>query len=117
MTEQQSDQQTQTRPVPGIRLNDGRTIPQLGFGVFQIPPADTAQAVSRALDIGYRHIDTAQMYRNEKGVGDAVRASGIPREQVFVTSKLNNGCTGPTTPGAPSTRRSRRSASGTSTCS
>jgi 2,5-diketo-D-gluconate reductase A len=90
VTEQQTDQQTQTRPVPAIRLNDGRTIPQLGFGVFQIPPADTAQAVSRALDIGYRHIDTAQMYRNEKGVGDAVRASGIPREQVFVTSKLNN---------------------------
>jgi len=90
VTEQQTDQQTQTRPVPGIRLNDGRTIPQLGFGVFQIPPAETAKAVSRALEIGYRHVDTAQMYRNEKGVGEAVRASGVPREQVFVTSKLSN---------------------------
>ena len=76
--------------VPDIPLNNGRTIPQLGFGVFQIDPADTAEAVGRALEVGYRHIDTAQMYRNEKGVGEAVRASGIPREQVFVTSKLSN---------------------------
>ncbi len=72
-------------------MNNGRTIPQLGFGVFQIDPADTAEAVSRALQIGYRHIDTAEMYRNEKGVGEAVHSSGIPREQIFVTSKLNNG--------------------------
>jgi 2,5-diketo-D-gluconate reductase A len=72
-------------------MNNGRTIPQLGFGVFQIDPAGTAEAVDRALKIGYRHIDTAEMYRNEKGVGEAVRNSGIPREQVFVTSKLNNG--------------------------
>jgi 2,5-diketo-D-gluconate reductase A len=71
-------------------MNNGRTIPQLGFGVFQIDPAQTAEAVSHALQIGYRHIDTAEMYRNEKGVGEAVRSSGIPREQVFVTSKLNN---------------------------
>ncbi len=76
--------------VPDITLNSGRTIPQLGFGVFQIDPAETAEAVSRALDVGYRHIDTAQMYRNEKGVGEAVRSSGIPRDQVFVTSKLSN---------------------------
>ncbi len=76
--------------VPDIRLNDGRTIPQLGFGVFQIPPKDTADAVSRALEIGYRHIDTAQMYGNEKEVGEAVRASGLDRSEVFVTSKLNN---------------------------
>jgi 2,5-diketo-D-gluconate reductase A len=76
--------------VPDITLNDGRTIPQLGFGVFQIDPAETAEAVTRALDIGYRHIDTAQMYRNEKGVGEAVRSSGVPRDQVFVTSKLSN---------------------------
>jgi len=72
-------------------MNDSRTIPQLGFGVFQIDPAETAEAVSRALQIGYRHIDTAEMYRNEKGVGEAVHSSGIPREQIFVTSKLNNG--------------------------
>jgi 2,5-diketo-D-gluconate reductase A len=76
--------------VPDLTMNNGRTIPQLGFGVFQIDPADTAEATSRALKIGYRHIDTAEMYRNEKGVGEAVRGSGIPREQIFVTSKLNN---------------------------
>ncbi len=79
-----------TAPVPTIALNDGHTIPQLGFGVFQIDPKDTAEAVNRALEIGYRHIDTAQMYRNEEGVGEAVRASGLARADVFVTSKLNN---------------------------
>jgi 2,5-diketo-D-gluconate reductase A len=77
--------------IPTIELNDGKTIPQLGFGVFQIPPADTAQAVSTALEAGYRHIDTAEMYGNERGVGDAVRASGLDRADVFITSKLNNG--------------------------
>jgi 2,5-diketo-D-gluconate reductase A len=77
--------------VPTIDLNDGNTIPQLGFGVFQIPPEDTADAVARALDIGYRHIDTAEMYGNEKGVGEAVRASGLDRSDVYITSKLNNG--------------------------
>jgi 2,5-diketo-D-gluconate reductase A len=76
--------------VPTIDLNDGHTIPQLGFGVFQIDPDETAEAVSRALEIGYRHIDTAEMYRNEEGVGEAVRASGLDRGDVFVTSKLNN---------------------------
>ncbi|AGY58835.1 aldo/keto reductase [Gloeobacter kilaueensis] len=76
--------------VPDIALNDGRTIPQLGFGVFQIAPADTAQAVGRALEIGYRHIDTAQMYRNEQGVGEAVKASGLDRDDIFITSKLSN---------------------------
>jgi 2,5-diketo-D-gluconate reductase A len=76
--------------VPTIRLNNGVEIPQLGFGVFQIPPGETADATRTALEIGYRHIDTAQMYGNEKGVGEAVRSSGIPREEVFVTSKLNN---------------------------
>jgi 2,5-diketo-D-gluconate reductase A len=78
-------------PVPAIDLNDGRTIPQLGFGVFKIPPAETAAAVSRALEVGFRHIDTAQMYGNEKEVGEAVRASGLDRADVFVTSKLDNG--------------------------
>jgi 2,5-diketo-D-gluconate reductase A len=78
-------------PVPTRILNDGRAIPQLGFGVFQIPPAETAQAVTVALEAGYRHIDTAEMYGNEKGVGEAVRASGLDRAEVFITSKLNNG--------------------------
>jgi len=77
--------------VPALTLNDASTIPQLGFGVFQIPPADTEAAVSQALEVGYRHIDTAQMYGNEKGVGGAVAASGLAREDVYVTSKLNNG--------------------------
>ena len=78
------------QPVPTVRLNSGKDIPQLGFGVFQIEPEDTAQAVRTALDIGYRHIDTAQMYGNEKEVGEGIRDSGVPRDDVFVTSKLNN---------------------------
>ncbi|HKI57756.1 MAG TPA: aldo/keto reductase [Trueperaceae bacterium] len=77
--------------IPDIRLNDGNDIPQLGFGVFQVPPAETARAVGTALEVGYRHIDTAQMYGNERQVGEAIRAAGVPREEVFVTSKLNNG--------------------------
>lgn len=77
--------------VPNVTLNDGHTIPKLGFGVFQIDPAATAEAVGKALEVGYRHIDTAEMYRNEKGVGEAVRASGIARGELFITSKLNNG--------------------------
>ena len=77
--------------VPDVMLNNGRTIPQFGFGVFQIPPADTAEAVSRALAAGYRHIDTAEMYGNEAGVGAAIAESGLDRAEVFVTSKLNNG--------------------------
>jgi len=77
--------------VPTIELNDGQKIPQLGFGVFQIPPPDTAKAVATALEAGYRHIDTAEMYGNEGGVGEAVRASGLDRSEVFITSKLNNG--------------------------
>jgi 2,5-diketo-D-gluconate reductase A len=77
--------------VPTIDLSYGRSIPQLGFGVFQIDPDDTAEAVSTALEIGYRHIDTAEMYGNEQGVGEAVRSSGLDRGDVFITSKLNNG--------------------------
>ncbi|WP_369135898.1 aldo/keto reductase [Modestobacter sp. I12A-02662] len=77
--------------VPTIALNNGVEIPQLGFGVFQIPPEDTVEATLTALEVGYRHIDTAQMYGNEAEVGEAIRQSGIPREEVFVTSKLNNG--------------------------
>jgi 2,5-diketo-D-gluconate reductase A len=77
--------------VPVLELNDGQTIPQLGFGVFKIPPPQTEEAVTAALEIGYRHIDTAEMYGNEEGVGEAVRRSGLDRAEVFVTSKLNNG--------------------------
>ncbi len=77
--------------IPTISLNDGHHIPQLGFGVFQIPPEDTARAVTAALELGYRHVDTAEMYGNERGVGEAVRASGLDRSEVFVTSKLANG--------------------------
>ena len=77
--------------VPTIDLNNGQTIPQLGFGVFQIDPAETADAVRQALEIGYRHIDTAEMYGNEAGVGQGVRDAGLDRGEVFITSKLNNG--------------------------
>jgi len=77
--------------VPNLSLNDGNTIPQLGFGVFQVPPEDTARITGEAFEAGYRHIDTAEMYRNEKGVGEAIREAGIPREELFITSKLNNG--------------------------
>ncbi|MDT5387757.1 MAG: 2,5-diketo-D-gluconate reductase [Mycobacterium sp.] len=77
--------------VPTIDLNDGNTIPQLGFGVFQIPPDETADAVKAALGVGYRHIDTAEMYQNEKGVGQGIRDSDVDRADVYVTSKLNNG--------------------------
>ena len=76
--------------VPNITLNDGNTIPQLGFGVFQIEPENTVEAVSKALEIGYRHIDTAEMYGNEKEVGEAIRASGLDRGEIYVTSKLSN---------------------------
>jgi 2,5-diketo-D-gluconate reductase A len=80
-----------TNSVPAITLNNGVTIPQLGFGVFQIAPADTRKASLDALEVGYRHLDTAQMYGNEKEVGEAVRDSGLDRGDIFVTSKLNNG--------------------------
>ncbi|MEV5765387.1 aldo/keto reductase [Micromonospora sp. NPDC052213] len=76
--------------IPIISLNDGNTIPQLGFGVFQIDPKDTVAAVRKALEVGYRHIDTAEMYGNEAEVGQAVRESGLDRDEVFVTSKLSN---------------------------
>src|SRR5215831_13177873 len=82
---------TAVTAVPDVPLNNGRTIPQFGFGVFQIRPADTAAAVATALEAGYRHIDTAEMYGNEKEVGTAIAKSGLDRADVFVTSKLNNG--------------------------
>jgi diketogulonate reductase-like aldo/keto reductase len=76
--------------VPTTPLNTGAHLPVLGFGVFQIPPDDTAAAVAAALDNGYRLIDTAAGYGNERGVGEAVRRSGIPRDDIFVTTKLAN---------------------------
>ena len=82
---------TSAPEIPDLVLNDGNRIPQFGFGVFQIPPADTASAVRTALEAGYRHIDTAEMYQNEKGVGQGVRDAGVDRGEVFITSKLNNG--------------------------
>jgi 2,5-diketo-D-gluconate reductase A len=77
--------------VPTIELNDGNQIPGLGFGVFQIDPDETAAAVRTALEVGYRHIDTAEMYANEAEVADGMRAAGIDRADVWLTSKLNNG--------------------------
>ena len=76
--------------APTLDLHDGTTIPQLGLGVFQVPPERTEETVATALEVGYRHIDTAQMYGNEEGVGAGLRASGLDRDDVYVTSKLNN---------------------------
>jgi 2,5-diketo-D-gluconate reductase A len=77
--------------VPTVELNDGTHIPQLGFGVFQIKPQSTAAAVAAALKVGYRHIDTAEMYGNENEVGQGIRDAGVDRADVFITGKLNNG--------------------------
>ncbi|SES19773.1 aldo/keto reductase [Actinokineospora terrae] len=76
--------------VPGVTLNDGTTIPQLGFGVWQVPDDVVGAAVSTALEAGYRSIDTAAAYRNEVGTGKAIAASGLPRDEVYVTTKLWN---------------------------
>jgi diketogulonate reductase-like aldo/keto reductase len=76
--------------VPMHRLNDGRSIPQLGLGVWQIADEQTAEVVRAALALGYRSIDTAAIYHNEGGVGEGVRAGGVPREQLFITTKLWN---------------------------
>lgn len=76
---------------PTLTLNNGVRIPQLGFGTFRVDEKDTQQVVERALEVGYRHIDTAAGYYNEAAVGAALRASGLPREEVFVTTKLRNG--------------------------
>lgn len=77
--------------IPTITLNNGIQIPQLGFGVYQVDPAETKDATLTAFEVGYRHIDTAEMYGNEAGVGEAIAESGIDRADIFVTSKLNNG--------------------------
>lgn len=76
--------------VPDIALNDGRTIPQVGFGVFQVPPDEVVDPVRTALEAGYRLIDTAAAYQNEEGVGKAIADSGVPRDELFVTTKLWN---------------------------
>jgi 2,5-diketo-D-gluconate reductase A len=74
--------------APLIKLNDGNSMPQVGLGVWQTPPEDTERAVATALDAGYRHIDTAAGYFNEREVGKGITTSGLPREDVFVTTKL-----------------------------
>jgi 2,5-diketo-D-gluconate reductase A len=81
---------TNATEVPVLILHDGVKIPQLGFGVFQIPPEETQEKVEEALGVGYRHVDTAAAYRNEAGVGAAIAATGVRREDVFVTTKLWN---------------------------
>src|SRR5215218_5636950 len=78
---------TQANAIPSIPLRGDAEIPQLGFGVFQVPPEDTAGVVTRALLAGYRHIDTAAGYRNEAGVGQALHAAGLERDDVFITTK------------------------------
>ncbi|QUQ71994.1 aldo/keto reductase [Kutzneria sp. CA-103260] len=80
--------------VPTIKLNNGVEIPQLGFGVFQVPDEETTEAVTRALEAGYRSIDTAAAYGNERGVGEAIKASGIARDELFITTKLWNSAQG-----------------------
>jgi 2,5-diketo-D-gluconate reductase A len=89
-----------TPTIPSITLNDGSRIPQLGFGTLNVPPdrdptpentAKTAAVVGLALELGYRHIDTAQMYGNERGIGQAIADSGLRREDLWITSKLGNG--------------------------
>ncbi|WP_394552748.1 aldo/keto reductase [Agromyces sp. MMS24-JH15] len=81
--------------VTRIQLNDGYSIPQLGFGVFKVDPHETERIVADALEVGYRHLDTARIYGNEEGVGRAIASSGIAREELFVTTKLWNDDQGP----------------------
>jgi 2,5-diketo-D-gluconate reductase A len=76
--------------IPSIPLNDGHRIPQLGLGIWQVPDNDTARVVSAAFEVGYRHIDGAAAYGNEKGLGRAIHASGLPRADLFITTKLRN---------------------------
>jgi 2,5-diketo-D-gluconate reductase A len=81
---------TQADPTPRLALAPNEQIPQLGYGVFQIPPKQTEEVVANALSVGYRHVDTAAAYRNEGGVGEAVHASGIDRGEIFITTKCFN---------------------------
>ena len=75
---------------PKIEFNDGKTIPQIGLGVWQTPNEEAAPAVRKALEVGYRHVDTAAIYENEEGVGEGIRASGVARPEIFLTTKLWN---------------------------
>jgi 2,5-diketo-D-gluconate reductase A len=84
--------------TPTLQLNSGSQIPQLGFGVFLVDPGEAQRIVEDALEVGYRHIDTAAIYKNEEGVGRAIAASGIPREELFITTKLWNDDQGTDTP-------------------
>ena len=84
------DATTASSPIPTLTLPTGAPIPTLGFGTYKVAPEDAYDAVSRALEVGYRQIDTAQMYGNEAEVGAALDASGIPREQIFLTTKVDN---------------------------
>jgi 2,5-diketo-D-gluconate reductase A len=81
---------SQAQQVPTVALGESERIPQLGYGVFQVPPRETEQVVAEALSVGYRHIDTAAAYGNEAGVGLALRTSGIDRDELFVTTKCWN---------------------------
>ncbi|MFD0361536.1 aldo/keto reductase [Nocardia sp. GCM10030253] len=81
---------SETCTIPSIVLSDGNVIPQLGFGVFQVPPDDVFPVVTTALEVGYRSIDTAAIYGNEEGTGRAIREFGLPRDEVYVTTKLWN---------------------------
>ena len=76
--------------IPTLQLLDGNRIPQVGYGVFKVPADDTRRAVLEAFELGYRHIDTAAIYGNEEGVGAAIAESGIPRDELFITTKLWN---------------------------
>lgn len=82
---------TQGADAPIVTLNDGNSIPQLGMGVWQVDPKITAQVVLDGIAAGFRLIDTAEGYKNEEGVGEAIKRAGVPREELFITSKLRNG--------------------------
>ena len=105
----------QATSIPMVMLHDGIEIPQLGFGVFQVPPEDTQRAVEEALEVGYRHIDTAAAYRNERGVGAAIAASGIPRGRSSSPPSSGTRSRATSRPWAPSRRASGASTSSTST--
>lgn len=102
--------------MPDIALNDGTTIPQLGFGVFRVPNEEATAAVAEAIDAGYRAIDTAAYYKNESGTGAAIAASGVPREELHITTKVWHTDLGSNRQCGPWPRVSRTWASTTWTC-